>query len=140
MARKTVSVEIEGVADFVNECKKMSADGKKTLGALLLEAATATHKFAIDSIRNHKGSRQERRYRPRRDVIVSPEGEAPNSDIGTLVQNITLEKESNGYTVGSRKGAPHGFWLEEGTSTMGARPWLRPAFELAMKTIRGKYG
>lgn len=119
----------------------MARDGKKTLSALLFEAATTTHKLAVDSIR--KGARTGNlygRWGNKKLHQASGPGEVPKSDTGTLVQNITLEKEGKGYTVGSRKGAPHGFWLEFGTSNMAPRPWLVPAFQKMMETIRGKYG
>lgn len=136
-----IRVEIEGQADFLRACDGIVKDGKRTLGQLLLEGATMTHKFAVESIQ--AGGRSGRVYFKTKEgvahVAAAP-GEPPKTDTGQLVENITLEKEGSGYTVGSRKGAPHGFWQELGTSRMSAHPWLGPAFERMMNAIRGKYG
>lgn len=135
------SVEIKGVKEFMTAVKDVETEGKRTVGQLLLEAATMTHKLAIDMIR--QGGRSGKTYRRWRGAKVhtaSAPGEAPKSDTGTLVENITIEKfGKDGYTVGSRKGAPHGFWLEWGTSLMDARPWLTPAFNAMEKLFWGKY-
>jgi HK97 gp10 family phage protein len=69
---------------------------------------------------------------------ASTAGNPPNSDTGNLVKNITIQKISGGYDVGSRKGAPYGVHLEFGTSKMAARPWLTPAFYLALEKLKVK--
>jgi len=133
-------VEIKGTDEFMREVYKTVSEGKKTVGALLLEAATITHKEAVNSIR--KGPRSGilyGRWGSRKLHQASAPGEAPKSDTGVLIQNITIEKEGTGYTVGSRKGAPHGFWLEFGTSKMFARPWLVPAFNRMIDSFLRKY-
>ncbi len=136
-----LSVEIKGVKEFMDAVKTVETEGKRTVGQMLLEAATMTHQFAINSIRQGaRSGRLYRRWRGAKTHKASAPGEAPKSDTGTLVQNITLEKIGrDGYTVGSRKGAPHGFWLEWGTSMMDARPWLTPAFNAMEKLFWGKY-
>lgn len=136
----SLRVEIDGVKEFLSEVKKTAKDGGKTAGALILEAAAQTHSNAIASIRTGgRSGRLYSRWRGNKTHQASAEGEAPKSDTGTLLANITMEKEGGGYTVGSRKGAPHGFWLEFGTSLMGARPWLAPAFEKMVKQFLEKY-
>lgn len=57
---------------------------------------------------------------------ASAVGEFPKTDFGALVSGITAEFNFDGLeaTVGSRISAPHGFWLEFGTSKTPARPWL----------------
>lgn len=140
MPPKIVSVQITGVDDFIKECQNTASEGKRTIGQLLLEAATMTYKFAIDSIR--QGARSGRTYFKTKEKIphiAAGPGEPPKTDTGRLVANILLLKESNGYSVGSRKGAPHGFWQEFGTSLMKAHPWLTPAFEKMISAISGKY-
>lgn len=140
MSNPTVRIEIEGVKEFMAEVRKIASDGKKTTSALLLEAAAITHSEAVRSITT--GSRSGNlysRWKGQKSHRASAEGEAPKSDTGNLIQNLTLEKETGGYSVGSRKGAPYGFWLEFGTSGMGARPWLAPAFEKMVKKFLVKY-
>ena len=132
--------EIQGKEEFMKEVYKTVSDGKKTIGQLLLEAASVTHKTAIDMIRSGpRSGNLYGRWGNKKIHQSSAPGEPPKSDTGVLVQNITMEKEGSGYTVGSRKGAPHGFWLEFGTSKMLARPWLKPSFDSMVKKFLEKY-
>lgn len=154
MPPKTASfgVEIHGVKEFMDEVKRVEKDGKHTLGKLILDAALMTHKFAVDNIR--KGARSGKlytRWGGSKQHQASAPGEFPKSDTGTLLQNLTVSGPDNsreymdgygngsppsakdalrGLEVGSRKGAPHGFFLEYGTSTMAPRPWLSRAFSM----------
>lgn len=72
---------------------------------------------------------------------ASAAGEFPKSDTGSLVANITSEFSFNGLesTVGSRIAAPHGFYLEYGTSKMAPRPWLFPTVIKNKKFIENTY-
>lgn len=128
MTRKT-DFEIKGVDAFLYSLKKDFGDDKKVLNSHMVRVALETHKNAVTSIQ--KGGRSGRIYK-RGSVLhqSSAPSEAPKSDTGNLVSNITFEK--NSMTVGSRKDAPYGFWLEFGTSKMAARPWLQPAFDKAV--------
>ncbi len=140
MALKISRVEIKGTEEYFAACKEVASEGKKTVGQLLLEGATMTHKIAVDMIR--QGGRSGRlygRWGGKKMHQASAPGEAPSSDTGVLLQNLTLEKDSEGYTVGSRKGAPWGFWLQFGTARMAARPWLDVAFNKMMDAFMGKY-
>ena len=140
MALKTVRVEIQGQEEYIRTVKAVVDDGKKTMGQILLESAVLCHKLAVDSIRT--GARSGRTYFKTKSKIphkAAAAGEPPKSDSGVLIANITLEKEGDGYTVGSRKGAPHGFWQEFGTAFMKAHPWLTPAFNKMIDAIGRKY-
>lgn len=140
MAPKAVRVEIKGQEEYVRAVKEVVADGKRTTGQAVLEMATLTHKIAVDLIRT--GARTGRTYFKTKEKVphvAAAAGEPPKSDTGVLVANITLEKETDGYTVGSRKGAPHGFWQEFGTAFMSAHPWLTPAFNKALDAFKEKY-
>ena len=114
---KILSVELEGVGAFQAGLKKFAADNGKNLNKIIAAAALETHQNALKSI--HRGRKNER----------SVAGAPPKSDTGNLVENITLVNERGEITVGSRKGAPYGYWLEFGTWRMAARPWLKPAFD-----------
>lgn len=61
---------------------------------------------------------------------ASAAGEPPKTDSGQLVRNITSEVKRGGKsaTVGSRTPAPHGLFLEFGTTHISPRPWLRPTY------------
>lgn len=134
-----LKIEIIGMDKLLSDIHKEVNGDKKKLKSVLIETALKTHSEAISSIKN--GGRTGRTYQ-RRTVThkASAAGEAPKTDTEQLVQNITFDKTD--MTVGSRKGAPHGFWLEFGTSKMAARPWLQPAFDKAVAwfdSMKGKF-
>lgn len=125
-----IDMEIKGVDEFLRTVREEVAVDKKHLDKLLTRAALETHKNAVESIKN--GGRSGKIYkRGQKTHQASAPGEAPKTDYGTLVKNITFQKAD--MTVGSRGGAPWGFWLEFGTSKAGARPWLQPAFDRMVK-------
>lgn len=119
--------------------EKMIKDAAKRapgrVDSILSKAAFNTQNVAITSMQLSPPTG--RTYR-RRSVVhtASSEGGPPRIDTGTLIANITVQKEGlMSYTVGSRKDAPHGFWLEFGTSKMAPRPWLQPAAEETRRTL-----
>lgn len=134
-----LKIEIKGVEEFNKAVNDVANGNKKELNKLLAEAAINTHSEAVKSIQ--QGGRSGAVYK-RRSVThqASSPGEPPKTDTGNLVTNITMEKTGNAYTVGSRKGAPYGFWLEFGTSRMKARAWLQPAFDKMVKAMGGRLG
>ena len=61
-------------------------------------------------------------------------GSAPAVDYGMVRRSLAHDVEQDGSSVIGHVGStitnpPIGLYLEDGTSTMAARPWLRPAFE-----------
>lgn len=65
------------------------------------------------------------KYNPRRRHTASAPGEAPASDLGTLVNSGFVEAEGDSVFVGFR--TEYADYLETGTSSMRERPFLRPA-------------
>lgn len=57
---------------------------------------------------------------------ASSPGEAPRSDIGTLVNSIRAESRGKGRAA-LVDGVEYGEWLEFGTENMEARPFFGPA-------------
>jgi HK97 gp10 family phage protein len=130
-------VVIIGVKEFDKVLKKFEDISEKRLDVILQDMAFNTQNVAIKSI--NSGGRTGRSY-TRRSVthIASAAGEPPKTDTGQLVRNITVNKDSVlKYSVGSRKGAPYGAWLELGTRTIAPRPWLKPAFDQTLAQFRG---
>jgi HK97 gp10 family phage protein len=63
---------------------------------------------------------------------ASKAGDAPNTDTGNLVQSIKVRKQKtlgglDSYLIGSA--LDYAAWLEFGTLTTAARPWLQPAVD-----------
>lgn len=129
-----MSVQFIGEKKFKRALRDIKVDSKKMLARGLADMAFDTQEEAVQSIRTSPASGKTYRRRGVLHTASSP-GNAPRIDRGTLVQNIITKKEGKGYTTGSRKGAPHGFWLEFGTRKMAKRPWLGPAFDKIVKNI-----
>lgn len=123
------TVKLEGVDEFNKTLARLFKADTNALDRSLAKAAFETQKESIKLI--NTGTRSGRKYK-RRSVLhqASAPGEAPKADTGTLAKNILVERLRRlDYTSGSRKGAPHGFWLEFGTSKMEKRPWLSVSFK-----------
>tara|TARA_B100001939_G_C16934769_1_gene615537 strand:- start:578 stop:1003 length:426 start_codon:yes stop_codon:yes gene_type:complete len=72
---------------------------------------------------------------------ASAEGEAPATDTGFLVSNITHQFAKKGKTMASKvlSKANYSKFLEFGTRNMGARPFLQPALEKNRAAIKQKF-
>ena len=60
---------------------------------------------------------------------ASAEGEPPAVDTGKLVANVAFDVDSDGMGADIGTNVLHGAYMEFGTPTVVARPWLFPAFE-----------
>lgn len=91
---------------------------------------------AIKSIQDTSNGETQTRARSggiTRTVIASKEGDAPNTDTGTLVASIQVDVTATYVFVGSS--LSYAKWLEFGTRNMSARPWLYPAVEKSRADI-----
>ena len=72
---------------------------------------------------------------------ASAEGEAPATDTGFLVSNITHQFAKKGKTMASKvlSKANYSEFLEFRTRNMGARPFLQPALEKNRAAIKQKF-
>jgi HK97 gp10 family phage protein len=71
-------------------------------------------------------------------------GSAPAPDSGTLRRSVTSSVEISEGLVTGRVGStiqnpPYGAYLENGTSRMLPRPWLRPALDQSMDYIKARF-
>ena len=135
---QTLRVELKGATEFAATAKKIAKQANIDVDQILAAGAIETQSAAQQSILSHL-SKGEIYKRGSITHQASTAGNPPNSDTGTLVKNITVEKIKGGYDVGSRKGAPWGLWLEFGTSKVAARPWLLPAYEKAIKSVINRF-
>lgn len=132
----SITLKIKGDKRLQKRLARYAKRAPLILDQLLTKAAFHTQNVAITSIQQSPATG--RTYRRGSTVHrASAPGEAPATDTGNLVQNITVEKkEIMYYDVGSRKDAPYGYWLEFGTSKMDARPWLTPAVKQGRKKLK----
>ena len=100
----------------------------------LLRAAERTRQAYVESVQEQSPGRPETRYGPRRQVIVSNPGEAPNSDTGYLV-NMTGTQSDRVNQAEAFSSASYADDLEFGTLKMAPRPAMGPAFEQAKAQV-----
>ena len=134
----TARVEIKGSERLQKAIRSVLAENEAKGRAMIADGAYMTQLDAVKSIQTHQSSG---RSYTRRSVqhTASTAGNPPNTDTGNLVRNITVNKIQGGYDVGSRAGAPYGFWLEFGTLKMAPRPWLSPAFKRSVDKLIAKW-
>lgn len=77
-----------------------------------------------------KGGKFRRKY----GSNPSAPGEPPHKQTGRLRASITWEQSGRAVRVGTN--LLYGLWLELGTATMAARPWLRRALAECADRIR----
>jgi len=126
--------EIEGDKELIVELKRAGSELGRAVTKDLQLSALKIQGDAQEAIQ--RGSRSGRVYK-RRSVThrASAPGEFPKTDTGDLVSNIIVKNRGKGAEVGSSAGAPHGLFLEYGTSKMEPRPWLLPTFNANLRSI-----
>lgn len=130
----SAKIYIEGDKELQRKLEAIEKKAPSMLSGILFMGSEATRSEAVTSINAHKSAG--RTYqRGNVSHTASSAGNPPNTDTGQLVQNITTEEIQGGYDVGSRSGAPYGAWLEFGTLKISPRPWLLPAYNIAVKKV-----
>lgn len=132
-------IDVFGTKEVIAAINKIKVDNIKDGDVLLAKMSFVTQGNAIKSIQTTTPTG--RTYK-RRSVVhqASSAGEFPKTDTGQLVRNIIVSKDGIlNYSVGSRRGAPHGLWLEYGTRNMSPRPWLKPTFDDTIIKFRGEF-
>jgi len=92
--------------------------------------------LAVRSIASRSAGKTETRSRPRRKVVVSRPGDAPNTDRGRLISSVQFAFDKARMVGTVFSGLKYARWLEFGTRKMKARPWLRPAFKAGTRNIK----
>jgi HK97 gp10 family phage protein len=118
-AAKAVSVGDNKVQAVANACLMIEGTAKRLMRAT----------FTAISYENPVTGRMVVNKRPR-----SVPGSAPAPDTGTLMRSITHDVDVDNKKVVGRVGSvitnpPYPAYLENGTSKMAARPWLRPSLD-----------
>jgi HK97 gp10 family phage protein len=121
--------KVSDISKLIQKLESTPTAVEKGVNLALKKAALELHREAVSGIREVSGGEIQTRYNPKRSVVVSKPGDAPNSDTGQLIQSIQFELEDGKAFVGSNLG--YASDLEFGTKNMAARPWLSLAF---MKT------
>ena len=132
-----MTIIVTGAKQLKAKLKMLGAGmGDAILGGVIL-TANQVRTDAIKSIQNKSGGRQVQRSRQGGGTYThtaSATGGAPNTDTGTLVSSIAVEKVGDStFHIGSN--LDYSAFLEFGTSKMGARPWLQPAMQANSKNL-----
>lgn len=113
--------------------RRINTNTEKNIRTYLNRSALLVEGTAKESIqRDPKTGVIYKKYNPNRTHQASKEGEAPASDTGYLVSNIshqTVRKEGSALVASVVSAAPYSDYLEFGTKNMGERPFLQPALE-----------
>jgi len=97
--------------DEADRAIRALAEDGRTFAVLLINESPATGRVYVRGKVSHTAS--------------SP-GEAPRTDIGTLINSIRVEHPSKGQ-ANLVDGVEYGVYLEFGTDSMAARPFFGPA-------------
>lgn len=114
---------------------KMAVSGLEKVNHLLAALAADSDDAVGDVV---KAIAEKTKAVAQENMVASAEAAAPGSyphrQSGKLAASIRVDV-TNGATTIASVGTPqiHGYYLEFGTESMEARPWLRPSFEQAAK-------
>lgn len=128
-----IDVKIEGLKKYAKSLDKRIAGDVKAFQDEIAEAAFKTQELAVKSIQKQSMGAQYGKH------IASKPGEAPNTDTGRLVQSIKIDDSKiKQFQMRVGTNLKYGAFLEFGTTHIKKRPWLRPAFKIAIKGFGGK--
>jgi len=128
----TIGIKLEGMAQLVAQLKALGANADDVVVEAITDIVTDTHAYAVQGMAAGGGGRVYEKYNPRRTHQASAPGAYPATDTGRLASSVRMILPTASAIVGEVGTAvKYGAWLEFGTSSMAARPWLLPSFERA---------
>lgn len=130
-------VNEQSVAEFLKHIRMTQQKVETQLGKTIAQCCATIQREAQESMRDtaidYSKTYGKKGHHP------SQEGNPPAVDTGTLRRSITYtvdEKNLVGYVGSVLNDPPYGVYLEYGTSRMKPRPWLKPATEKSLETIK----
>jgi|TARA_R100000081_G_scaffold19152_1_gene8018 HK97 gp10 family phage protein len=130
---------IQNLKGFMNKLeKRLVKNPEKELKKLVQRSTLLVEGTAKVSILDGGSGITYQKYNPRRQHTASAPGEAPASDTGFLVSNITSNVKKEGTAIVGQivASAPYSPYLEFGTSTIEPRPFMQPALERNRPAIK----
>lgn len=121
--------EIAGLANLEAKLTDIRKRGRSSMADNIKLATLEIHSNARRSLAQVSRGETVTLYNPKRTHVVSKPGDPPNSDTGRALSSIAFEINESQLegVVGSNLNYLK--WLEFGTLTVAARPWLSVAFE-----------
>ncbi len=125
-----IAIEVRGDEVLGRRLRAIGRSAEIAVRQAIAESAIEVEREAKLSIRrNPRRGAAYVRYAPERRGRASAPGDAPATDTGALARNITHVIDADGLGASVEARAAHSRFLEFGTTSMPARPFLRPAFE-----------
>lgn len=124
-------IEIDGIEELAAELRRIADRTSKRIARAGAQGAQLVRSSAVRSIQTQSPGRLVTRTRAggqERTVTAAAAGNAPNSDTGTLVRSIQIDRRKNSYFVGTA--------LDYGARLEATHPWLMPAFEANLPAIK----
>ncbi len=122
---------------LIRKLKKLDKDMMTPVQKVILAGAMTIKNDAQRYMPQSRGGITRTVYRDETRVqhTASAPGHPPAVDTGTLVANVAIDIDSDrmGASIGTN--VLHGAYMEFGTATVAARPWLFPAHERNRKKI-----
>ena len=125
-------IKVDGVKSTVKNMEALSKRYSKNIAAALVKGGHLVRGDAVQSIQDVSPGEDVVRYREGSTSYqhkVSKQGDAPNTDTGTLANSIQVEVKPEGVYVGTR--IDYAKYLE-----FGDHPFLVPALEKNRKGIK----
>jgi HK97 gp10 family phage protein len=138
---KMAKVNEKSVAEFLKHIRMTQQKVETELGKSIAKCCATIQREAQTEMRDTAVDASVSYYSHNKKIPHHPSiaGNPPAVDTGTLRRSITYtvdEKELVGYVGSVIKDPPYGAYLEYGTSRMKPRPWLKPATEKSLETIK----
>jgi len=121
---------------FENHIDEVVAKIQGNLKTKMEDATMTVRNKAVEVLSGTRSGRQY--YVPYTKTLytASAPGEAPAVATGRLRQSIATEVSQDGLQGGVGTDLDYGLFLEQGTSKMQPRPWLRPSFEQTQEEVK----
>lgn len=130
---------VSGDKELMRKINRLSVDLGKATAEATYATAQQVRTAAIKSIQKVSGGEVVTRIgqagKPYQHTASKP-GNAPNTDTGALVKSIQVQPLRPDRTMYVGTSLEYGKYLEFGTLTMEARPWLLPATEATEDDFR----
>lgn len=133
-----ISHAIKGVTEIDKKFKAFERSCLTGQIKAVQDSVFLIHKTAVELIQDNGDGTPAIRTSAagkKRVVAVSNPGDPPNTDTGRLVQSIKFDFLDGGLTGRVGTNLKYGAWLEFGTKSMKARPWLSTAVSMTAKQV-----
>jgi hypothetical protein len=128
----TVEIKIEGLAAALTKIGAMPKEIEQAVQDGLMAVALVARNDAVRRVlRGPKTGRIYSKTNPKRVHQASAPGEAPATDLGALAGSILAEPVQGQLAANLVARMPYAVHLEYGTTRMAARPFMRPAADVA---------